>query len=596
MSIDKIVNGLEKIGVLGSPSSTTELSLDILGSAVEKKLVGELAFFKYQQEGKDNFALGQITDVELRNAWLEDPTMRSLARHKGMVNPISGQQDTHLGKMTLSAVFEKVNNNFEPSLLGTVPQTGTPIQLAKDEIIEEILKNYQNELFYLGNVYGSSPKLPLWFKHFGRGSNGAGEAYHLGIFGKTGSGKSVLAKEIVLAYSRFKEMGIFILDPQGEFSDGLRSKSSNTSFDNILGKATLDFYNRKSFVIDLNLLTLNRWELFCQLLVEFRFFFELGIKNSDYQNVTADYVERFLRDSSKVTFANLNGNFDKDHTVLDRALDHIYNNIDRVYSKSGSGSQNVKEFIDEYRSSPSKPSNNLYKIWHQVATFFIPDENSKKRTPRQIVEGVLNLEKGERYIISIDLSIKPEGISPFVWDEKIKPLIIDCFLDELIRNAERFYRDGKSLNTLVVMDEAHRLAPRGSMENAKKEKIRSTLIDAIRTTRKFGLGWMFISQTLSSLDRAIIDQLRINFFGFGLSMGTEFMALKELAGGEQNALKLYQSFRDPHSAFDVASRQYSFMTVGPVSPLSFAGTPLFFTAYNNITEFLNANKLKEKAK
>src|SRR5690606_5586714 len=111
-------------------------------------------------------------------------------------------QDTHLGKMTLSAVFEKVNGNFEPSLLGTVPQTGTPIQLAKDEVIEEILKNYQKELFYLGNVYGSSPKLPLWFKHFGRGSNGAGEAYHLGIFGKTGSGKSVLAKEIVLAYSR----------------------------------------------------------------------------------------------------------------------------------------------------------------------------------------------------------------------------------------------------------------------------------------------------------------------------------------------------------------------------------------------------------
>ena len=596
MSIDKFVNDLEKIGVLGSPSSTTELSLDILGSAVEKKLVGELAFFKYQQEGKDNYALGQITDVELRNAWLEDPTMRSLARHKGMVNPISGQQDTHLGKMTLSAVFERVNGNFEPSLLGTVPQTGTPIQLAKDEIIEEILKNYQEELFYLGNVYGSTPKLPLWFKHFGRGFNGAGEAYHLGIFGKTGSGKSVLAKEIILAYSRFKEMGIFILDPQGEFSDGLRSSSPDVSFDNILGKQTLDSYGRKSFVIDLNLLTLNRWELFCQLLIEFRFFFELGIKNSDYQSATADYVERFLRDSPKVKFDNLNGNFDKNSTVLDKALEHIYYNIDRVYSRSGVGGQNVKEFIDEYYKSTTKETNNLFRIWNQVAAFFIPDAKSKKRTPAQIVQGVLDLEKGEPYIVSIDLSIKPENISPFVWDEKIKPLIIDCFLDELIRNAERSYRDGKSLNTLVVMDEAHRVAPRGSIENAKKEKIRSTLIDAIRTTRKFGLGWMFISLTLSSLDRAIIEQLRINFFGFGLSMGTEFTALKELAGGDQNALKLYQSFRDPHSAFDVASRQYSFMTVGPVSPLSFAGTPLFFTAYNRVAAFISANKISQKAK
>ena len=48
-------------------------------------------------------------------------------------------------------------------------------------------------------------------------------------------------------------------------------------------------------------------------------------------------------------------------------------------------------------------------------------------------------------------------------------------------------------------------------------------------------------------------------------MGAEFQALKELVGGIPNALKLYQSFRDPHSAFDISSRQYSFMTIGPVS-------------------------------
>jgi hypothetical protein len=103
---------------------------------------------------------------------------------------------------------------------------------------------------------------------------------------------------------------------------------------------------------------------------------------------------------------------------------------------------------------------------------------------------------------------------------------------------------------------------------------------------------MFISQTLSSLNRAIIDMLRIYFFGFGLSMGMEFQALREIAGGDQNSLKLYQSFRDPHSSFDLSSRQYSFMTVGPVSPLSFAGTPLFFTAFNTPDAFINDNHFK----
>ncbi|MCL6430306.1 MAG: ATPase, partial [Anaerolineae bacterium] len=58
------------------------------------------------------------------------------------------------------------------------------------------------------------------------------------------------------------------------------------------------------------------------------------------------------------------------------------------------------------------------------------------------------------------------------------------------------------------------------------------------------------------------------------------------------ALDLYQLFRDPHSSFDSASKEYSFMSVGPVSPLSFAGSPLFFNAFNTVKEFLDTNALE----
>jgi hypothetical protein len=107
-NIEQLISSAERIATIGSPSSTSELSLDILGTAVGKKLVGELAFFKFVQDGKPHYALGQITEVQLRNIWLEDPTMRSLARQRGQVNPVSGQQDTHLGNMTVSAVFSGV--------------------------------------------------------------------------------------------------------------------------------------------------------------------------------------------------------------------------------------------------------------------------------------------------------------------------------------------------------------------------------------------------------------------------------------------------------------------------------------------------------
>jgi hypothetical protein len=61
-------------------------------------------------------------------------------------------------------------------------------------------------------------------------------------------------------------------------------------------------------------------------------------------------------------------------------------------------------------------------------------------------------------------------------------------------------------------------------------------------------------------------------------------------------LKLYQQFRDPHSSFDTASREYSFMTIGPVSPLSFAGTPLFFNAFSDVEEFIKSNGLITQGK
>lgn len=171
-------------------------------------------------------------------------------------------------------------------------------------------------------------------------------------------------------------------------------------------------------------------------------------------------------------------------------------------------------------------------------------------------------------------------------------MIIKRFLTLINYYAEKKYNNNQSLNTLVIIDEVHRLAPREKVEDEVIASVKNTLKDAVRTTRKYGLGWMFISQTLSSLDKEIIDMLRIMFFGFGLGLGNEFIALRELIGGDKNALRLYQSFKDPHSSFDINNRQYSFMCIGPVSPLSFSGSPLFFTAFNNVEEFISSNNIK----
>lgn len=575
--IEELISFSERIGTISSPSSTSELTIDILGTAVPKKLVGEFVLFKFTQDGKPHYALGQITEIKLKNVWLEDPTMRSLARQRGQVSHISAQQDTHLAQMMVSAVFSDSGNRYEHSILGTVPATGTFIHIVDDRILDVLLERYKEEIFYLGHIYGSTPKLPLWFKHFGTGSHGAGEAYHIGIFGKTGSGKSVLAKMILLAYARYSNMAIFVIDPQGEFSKDAKGETRAEGFSLDLSNILLRL-NKEVIIKSVRDLVLDRWNLFGEILYESPFFERLTIPKGENRRIACDILAEKLKNMSiKLEDLYKRESFGRAWKILGDE------NTQKKFYRS---EEARKRFNSVYLEANQEEFFNNY--WEPVTKLFRKDRPGSISVD-ELIWRTFELNKS-RPIVIIDLS--KEMATELFWNDTIQALVIKRLLDGLTYSAERAYRENRSLNTLVILDEAHRLAPREKFEDEKKESVRCSLLDAVRTTRKYGLGWMFISQTLSSLDKEIISQLRIFFFGFGLAMGVEFAALKEIVGGDLNALKLYQSFRDPHSAFDTTSRQYPFMTVGPVSPLSFSGVPLFFTAFNTPKEFLRANNLQ----
>jgi len=571
--MEKLVSESERIGTIGSPSSTSELSLDILGTAVRRKLVGELAFFEFQQDGNKHYSIGQITEIELRNRWLEDSTIRSLARQRGQIDTISDVQDTHLGKMIISATFCDRGTRFEPSILGTVPPTGTYISIAEDDLIEKLLERYQDELFYLGRVYGSNPKLPLWFKHFDSGSNGAGEAYHLGVFGKTGSGKSVLAKMIASGYARHKNMAIFIIDPQGEFAKDYNNMQS------IWPRIALKLGKRVR-VLNIQQLILDTWELFEEVILESKEFFDrLTIKGKDYKLSAVVVLIDFLR-KKKISLKDL-----YKEEVLRRLCEHIIRDdiINNIYVSKDT-KERVKNHIKQILDDNNK-FNDLYRDWKKICGLFRYREGAIRIS--NLMYSVFGDEKN-RPIVIIDLAISKDSSIDFLWNDRIQALVIKTLLNSMNRIAsEKYINNEQGLNTLVIFDEAHRFASRETKNDLVEEEVRRRLIDAVRTTRKYGLGWMFISQTLSSLDREIINQIRTFFFGFGLAQGSELNALKELVN-DPNSIKLYQSFRDPASAFDSKTREHSFMTIGPVSPLSFSGTPLFFNAYTP-EEFCKVN-------
>lgn len=585
-AIDKKINYLLKnssiLGTIGSPSSTIELALDILESSVTRQLVGELAIFKYLQDSKNHYAIGQIIEIALKNFLLEDPTIKSVARKRGSVNPISGIQDVHVGRLLCSAIFTSSEDLVEPSLLGTVPPTGTYVYQVNDNILSTILEKQKTSLFYLGNSYGSKTKLPMWFKHFDYGENGAGEAYHLGIFGITGSGKSTLAKMILTAYTKFPHMGLLVLDPVGEFSKSFANDFKNNmdkeyqNGSNFSMKKIMNSLDKEVLTINVRNLVLDRWTLFEEILLQSQFFHQLTINGAN-RRFAVDALIPKLRNKTSLT-----------KLIKRESFDLFINELrnEEVQILIFSTPEPRKRLNNLVSSLDQKNLDNLYaQFWTPICSLF------EDRQDAITIDDLLEKFSWKlKPLIVIDLSEQTaHKMQLKYWNETIQSLILKRLLRGLVSLGEKTWQKNTSLNTLVVLDEAHRYARKDEFTDTNLEQLRVTLLDAVRTTRKYGLGWLFISTSLSSIHRDILQQLRIMFFGFGLSLGNDLVTLRELVSDEK-AIDLYRTFTDPASSFNTKTRKYSFMTQGPVSPLSFSGSPFFFNAFSpNV--FMKENNL-----
>jgi DNA helicase HerA-like ATPase len=549
-------------------------------------MVGALTAFRANQNGTPIISVGQIVGIELRNRWHEDSVFRNLVKRTGEIPPITNRQDTRTANLVVGATFRQGSNGYEPEVLGMVPPTGTRVFRVDQALLNQLLSVYQSEIFYLGHAYANDVLYPMWFKHFGSGAGGAGEAYHLAIFGKTGSGKSVLAKNLLLAYARHQgdnQMGLLVIDPQGEFSREF-GKGERTARYSLDYKAACQALGREVYCVQVPTIKLDRWNLFADLLSRTQFFQRLSIRREEWVRNAAVVLSERLK-QAKVTLSTLHAK-ESFYRALKLLTDE--KSLKQIYSGK-EGRERFSEMLQD-----SEVTSPLYDAeWLPVAALFKETDSrgTTRPTIEQIVEGCLR--PNNRQIVILDLS--GAGLSPqdkqIFWSEQVQALLIDRIADAIIRKAEELFGN-KPLNALVVLDEAHRLAGSEYMdEETDRASLRKKLIDGVRTTRKYGLGWMFVSQSVSSIHRSILDQCRILFFGFGLAMGTEFDRLKDFAGGDKRSLELYQSFRDPQSFPRRDLQEFPFMAVGPVSPLAFSGKPIFFTAFTDPAEFLGVNAL-----
>jgi len=580
----------QDVAVIGSPSSNTELTLDLLLEATEERLVGALTAFRANQNGTPIISVGQIVGIELRNRWHEDSVFRNLVKRTGEIPPITNRQDTRTASLVVGATFRKGSNGYEPEVLGMVPPTGTRVFRVDQALLKQLLSVYQQEIVYLGKAYANDVLYPMWFKHFGSGAGGAGEAYHLGVFGKTGSGKSGLAKMMLCAYARHPQLGILVIDPQGEFSfelSGTRVGQQGLQLDQVIQNQ-----GRPIHIFRISDIQLDDWTTFEEMIISLRFLEQLGIpsRSADNARKAAEVIRNALEGTHRLDSLGT-------QQVLIDALNAVNDQNNATFIYTQARARELQQRVQRILSDPNRLAQVLNQSWLPICQLFTSGSNRRRlfNFGSQQNPGVIDMllgtvnATGPRPVIVIDIS--RQGNQRF-WSEELQRRLLGKLLNILISQATGSLSTGQSANVLVLLDEAHRHAPSGRLdEGSEADRLRSLLRRAVRETRKYGIGWFFISQTLGGIDNEILQQLRILFFGFGLAMGTEFDRLRDFAGGDNRSLELYQSFRDPQSFPRRELQEFPFMAVGPVSPLAFSGKPIFFTAFTDPAEFLRVNKL-----
>ncbi len=561
-----------QVGIIGSPSSTAELTIDIVDGANEQSLLGDMVYTSHAAgAGEHMVALGTVTEIETRNRWHEDPNMRGVLRVHGTLPHLSADGDVRTAKVRVQAVY-RADNTRPPftslpredgGALGMSPTTGAPVCTVTEDLVQGLVRRHKDDLVYLGRIYRTGVRLPMFIRSFLDGSSDG--AYHTGIFGRTGSGKTALAARYMAMQLRFPAMGMLVFDPQGQFTDTRRAMPVK-----LHDIAAAYGHEVKLYSVAEDVRLPKDAPLLVDLLDRTRFFPTLTMRNQNLNRESARYeLSRIIREQNAWEEA-------EPAALLRAALESLVNDapaLERIYT----GKEPRTRLSNAIQRALDEPVefDSLLAEFAPVHGLFRPGRTKVERIIRQLVTGAP--------LTVIDLSSR-SGVA-WLDDDGVRARIMSLILRTLRRVAdEAWQKDGSRLNCSIVFDEAHRFASEKSDEPEIAALARSIARD-VRETRKLGIGWTFITQQVRSLSPAIFAQLRIKAFGYGLTSGSDLEILRdELA--DSRSLDLYRSFADPSTRTDAI---YPFMLTGPVSPLCVTAAPVYLETYTDEDTFWNEN-------
>lgn len=547
------------VAVIGSPNTTTEFRADILETSIASPLEGRLFWFEHEEGGRRKLVLAQMMTITGRNRWHEDPVLKSVIRRRGPLEHLSGSTDTKEAKLILVGAFEIApgQDQYRRSVLNTPPASGTRIYELTPSLLSDLVRG-EAGIFYLGYFYGSDTPAPFHLKHFGpEPEGGFGEAHHTGVFGKTGMGKSILAAQMIAGFARNRDMGILIIDPQGEFYDNRFAAESAYQFDfhELLRRTRGDFS-----LVDLSQVALTGRRTFVKLLHRMGFFDVIGFKASDKQAQAAEALHEYMNERQ----------IKPSDAKLDDAVNRLEESVAWIYA-----SHRPQSVLNRYEQN----INTVARIWKGVQQLF----DTSNRTP---LEGVIKrvLEGREVVILDVDRLTQQLTSSGRIGSYDLKYILLTEIFTRMLQQVRISFREGQRSNCLIVLDEAHRYVPQRTQENEDLEALQRRIIDAANTTRKYGIGWMFITTSIADFHNDTYRALHNYVFAWGLGIGVDERHVREVVGDEM--FEVYKTLPNPKQ-----SGVYAFMVSGGIVAAGTRGTPVIIRGFENTNAIAKVNGL-----
>jgi DNA helicase HerA-like ATPase len=562
----------EPIAIVGSPNTSTVFTVDILESARGLALDHTWVSFDVQERigtvTRTKRVLCQLGNIVSRNRWHEDPVMRAIIKHQGALPALSGESDLTAATLTALGVFllDGEGQVTRRTTLSTPPPSGTLVYPADAESLRALV-GAEPGIFYPGVSPGDGLPVPLTLRHFGSTDDGGfGEAVMMGIFGQTRSGKSILAMQLLTGFLANPQLGLLILDPQGEFARDRFAAGDNRvefSLTRMLGGLAQP---REVVVRSTEDVALEGSEAFVEQLRRAGFFETLGFKTSGKEREASERLQGLLEDLTTADGRRRPirtlGPSDMLPLVreLARFADVIYASKSGVAPGEGARAADV---LARYQLDESR----LKRIWTEQLEAF--QTHTGKEPLSQLIRRVLQ----DRAVVVLSFASDGDDVPYFLLNE---------ILTRLRYVIHQSFQRGAQANALVVLDEAHLFAGERALESSDGSRTRTMLAQSVRMTGKYGVGWFFVTQTLHDFDKTILRQLQVKIFGQGFKLGADREYVEVELGKEGFAR--YITLPDPKR-----TGRYTFMVTGPIVALGSLGTPLVIQACRSSEELMRIN-------